>query len=317
MKNPNQADKLEESPVSENQDKTVDVYFGIFFDAIDMSLAAHYFNREEYLRKGEDAVSDVKNSSTYGTVNEVAAWADFATDVLPDNPVSKAVNTALEVKSTIENKVDDVFGKVNTVNDDVSDKMGKIPTSFGSGTDGNKSEGDAGESLIGSRSIISKMEPNYVGGVPSQETEEKDYGVKVTISTSGDVYNFRIYTTGAVTNQEIKQKEPANAEEEPQISEDARKQLAQNAIEDVKNAVNQKIAPCPPKLFLHFDVFGYEKDPAANDFISEIDKFKQNPKVIDLSTDYNGGLFENFHSKDEVKSKLGDTSARFRNLDKL
>ena len=306
------AGNVNPSEASENQDRMIDIYFGVFFDAKDMSLLAQHFNREEYMRKGEETVSDVKNSSIYKTVDEVAMWAEFATNVLPDNPVSKAVNTGLNAKKTVEKTVDDAFGKVNAINDAISDKASKIPTSFGTGTEGNKSEGDAGESLIGSRSIISKLEPNYVGGEPAQEKIEEDYGIKVSYTKSGPSYSFRIYTIGAVTNQEVKK-----PEEEPQLNEETRKGFAEKAIEAAVNAVNQNINPYSnAKLSLHFDVFGYAKDPAVKNFISEIDKFKQNPNVNEVSVDYEG-KYEKFCDAKEVKNSLGGTSARFRNLNNL
>ena len=315
MENPN-PEPLDQSSVSENQDKTIDMYFGVFFDAMDMSLLAQHFNREEYMRKGEEAVSKAKDSSVYKTVDEVAAYAKFATDVLPDNPVSKYVNKGLEVKEKAEGMVDDAFGKVNDVNDSISNTMDKVPTSFGTGTEGEESEGGTGETLIGSRSIISKLEPRYVGGVPPTEEIEKNIGIKVSYSKSGVCYNYRIYTVGAVTNQEVKQKDAASDEEAPQMSDDTRKQIADGALEKVVGEITNAINPGPPKQSLHFDVFGYKKDPAVNNFIAEIDKFKQNPKVNELAIDCQG-LYEEFHSKDEVQKSLGDSEGRFRNLDKL
>jgi hypothetical protein len=296
MADPNQAGPIDQSPVSENQDKIVDVYFGVFFDAIDMSVMAQYFNRGEYMRKGEEAVSNVKNSSTYKTVDEVAAWAKFATDVLPDNPVSKAVNTALGVKDTIENKVDDYMGKVEGISDDIAGLGDKVPTSFGSSTESGEKEESGNEGLIGSRSIISKLESGYVG----------DY--------FGTNYNFRIYTTGAVTNVELKQKN----EETPQLDENTRSQFEKDGIDAAINAIKQQINTCPQsKLSLHFDIFGYTKDPAVNKFISEIDQFKQIPNINELSIDFKG-LYDNFYSKEEVMNSMNeDTFIRFRNLNKL
>ena len=314
MANPNQADKLDQSPVSENQEKTVDVYFGVFFDARDMSLMSNLIgDRGEYLRKGEEAVSDVKDSSYYKTADEVAAWAKFATDVLPDNPASKWINKGLEAKDKGENFVDGAFGSANKLNDGISDKMSNIPTSFGTGTDGTDSEGDAGDSLVGSRSIISKLEPKYVGGVSTQTEEvEKEIvtGVKVSKTNVGDSYNFRIYVTGAVTNQELKQKDSANAEENEQISEGARKKMAEDAVKDAIKQITKRMPQC--KQIVHFDVFGYSKDPAVNDFIPEIDNFK-NPYVNEIVTDYTG-LYKNFHDKDEVLNDMGETRVRFRNF---
>jgi hypothetical protein len=298
MGNPSQADSLNQSSVSENQDKMVDIYFGIFFDAMDMSLAAHYFNREEYLRKGEEKVSEVKDSSIYKTVNEVAAWADFVAETLPDNPVSKAVKKGLEVKNTIESKADNLMGKAGGLSDDIAGLGGKVPTSV---SNKEKSDDDSGgESVLGSeRSVISKLEPNYIG----------DY-----FKTN---YNFRIYTVGAVTKKEVKQNKSNNDEAEPELDENTRNQFEKDAIEKVVEAIKQKINPSLPKQSLHFDIFGYTKDPAVNNFIQEIDQFKQNPNVNELSIDFKG-LYDNLNSRDEVFSSINeDTMKRFRNLNNL
>ena len=312
MDNQNSAKSVDESATSENQDKTVDVFFGVFFDSMDASLLANYFNREEYMRKGEETVSDVKDSSVYKTVDEVAAWAKFATDVLPDNPVSKYVKKGLEVKKTAEKTVDDSMGKVNAVNDAVSDNMSKIPTSFGTSTgDGAKQEGDAGESLIGSRSIISKLEPRYIGGEATKEKVEKDYGVKVSYEKSRDSYSFRIYTVGAITHQELKQK---NSEEAAQIDNAQIDKAVGDAVNAIKGYINNA---CPPNQSVHFDIFGYKKDPAVNKFISEIDQFNQEGKVNEISVDHQE-LYENLSSSDEVRKDLSDTTKkRFRSLDNL
>jgi hypothetical protein len=303
MENPNQANSFNQDPKSENQDKIVNVYFGVFFDAMDMSLMGHYLNPGEYLRKGEEKVSEAKDSSIYKTVNEVAAWADFAANTLPDNPVSKAVKKGLEVKNTVENKADDLVDKVGGISDKVSgledklnDKLDKVPTSFGTGEKEEEEKEEKGNMLMSKRSIISKLEPTYYGDFYNSD------------------YNFRIYTIGAVTNNEVKQKKSTDDQEDAQIDENARKQLENEAIEKAVAAIKQKIDNTPTEIFLHFDIFGYSKDPAVNNFITEIDQFKQITKVKELSIDFKG-LYDNFYDPNEVMSSMGsDTMVRFRSI---
>lgn len=274
---------VKKSPESENQEKKETVYFGIFFDAKDMSLAANYFDRGSALRSAEETVSDVKENSIYKTVEEVAIWAKFATDVLPDNPVSNAVKKGLEVKNTVENTADEYMGKVGGINDAISDKASDIP--MGTGED----SGNAGDAFLGSRSIISKMEPNYTG----------DY--------FGTNYNFRIYTTGAVTQEEVKQQK----KDDERVSADARKVWEKEAIDETLNAIKTKM-PQIKKFSLYIDIFGYKEDPAVNNFIPQTDQFKQNPNVNEFTVSQ--GIYEKFYDKNEVLNDLGEVYARFRNL---
>ena len=280
--NPNSASQVDESPESENQEKMENVYFGVFFDAIDNSAMANMIgDRGEYMRMGEEKVSEVKDSSIYKTVDKVGMWTKYATDVLPDNPVSKAVKKGLEIKDTVENKANEYIGKVEGINDSIANKAGDIPT----GTDGGTAE-----DMVGGRSVISKMEPCYIG----------DY-----YNTN---YNFRIYTKGAVTNNELRR------EETTELDDEARKHLGEKVAKEAVEAIKTKM-PQIKKFSLHFDVFGYEKDPAVTNFIPEIDQFKQNPNVNKLSTDYKG-IYKKFYDKNEVLDDLGITCVRFRDLSK-
>jgi len=294
MENAN-ASSLDQSPVSENQEKLVDIYFGVFFDAMDMSFVSHYFNQAEYLRKGEDAISDVKENSIYKAIDEYSGYVGSIAEQLPNNPVSKAVNTALGAKDMIESKVDGLMGKVEGIGNSITGLTGltdRVPTSIGTGGE-DEEEGEKREGLVGSRSIISKMEPCYIG----------DY--------YGTNYNFRIYTVGAVTNNEVKR-----PQDDPDFDDVAREGFEIKSIERAMDAIKNQIDASPPKQSVHFDIFGYSKDPAVKNFITRIDEFKQNLNVTEISIEYKG-LYDKFYDFNEVASSLGEVSLRFRNLSKI
>jgi len=399
------ASSLDQSPVSENQEKLVHVYFGVFFDAMDESVLGQFFNRGEYLRKGEEFISEVRESSIYKKVDEVAAWAKLATDILPDNPVSNLIKTGLGAKQSGENLVDDAMGFGNRMNDKIDDlstladdpidkltntlmdkapaipKMPDIPTSFGKSfsTDSNddkkeeveeevveevEEEGEdeegrstkgLGDKILGSRSIISKMEPSYIGcgNQLAGFSLSSDSGAEETPVVN---FNHRIYTTGAITNQELQQKEPEEEKDEKEKSkkdDNNRKQYAKDAIDSGLDMgmgmAEQKVDSLTPepmdenrrnecatkaigkvmgeitntlfagKQSVHFDIFGYKKDIAVNNFIQQIeDELKKNQNITEISIDYTG-LYEEFHSRNEVMDNMNsDTKLRFRNqLNKL
>jgi len=303
------AKNVDPATASESEEKTVNVYFGIFFDAVDKSFLTQMlgFNREEEMRKVEETVSDVKSSSTYQTINEIEAYAKMATDILPDNPVSKAVNKASELKSKTENVVDDVFGKVSGIDKAITDKAGDVPTSFGNSED-KKNDNDA-EDMVGSRSIISRLEPNYIG-IPFTKGEDKEVAI-VKVATIESASNYRIYTTGAISNNEVRKPDG-----DPEISDGERKTLEDAAVDKVINEIKSHING-KPKKSLHFDIFGYAKDPALKTFIHKTDLFKKEPDVNDVSVDHEG-KYKKFYDVDEVKNSMSQkTRDRFRNLNKL
>jgi len=303
------AEKLDQAPVSESEEKTVHVYFGIFFDAIDKSYLTQLlgFDRGEEMRKAEGMVSDVKSSSTYQTINEIEAYAKMATDILPNNPVSNLVNSLSEKKGQAENLVDDAFGVVSNIDKGISDKAGDIPTSFGTG--GGKEDEDNAGDMVGARSIISRLEPNYIG-VPFSEGEKKEVAI-VKVSTLESGYNYRIYTKGSVTNDDVRK-----PDKESEISDGDRENLAEAAVGSVIGEIEKNIKG-QPKKSLHFDIFGYAKDPALKKIIPEINKFKQLPEINEVSIDHEG-KYNKFYDPDEVKNSMsGETKSRFRNLNKL
>ena len=291
MENAN-ASSLDQSPVSENQEKLVDIYFGVFFDAMDTSVAAQYFNQAEYLRKGEEAISDVKENSIYKAVDEYSGYVGSIASQLPNNPVSNAVNAALGAKDMIESKVDGLMGKVEGLGNSITGLADRLPTSIGTGGD-DKEDGEKREELVGSRSIISKMEPCYIG----------DY--------YGTNYNFRIYTVGAVTNNEVKR-----PQDDPDFDDNVREGFEKKGIDKAMDAITNQINASPPKQSVHFDIFGYSKDPAVKNFIPKIDEFKQNQNVTEISIEHKG-LYDKFYDFNEVASSLGETMLHFRNLNKL
>ena len=349
---------------SENQDKSIDVYIGVFFDAMDNSFLANYLRDEEistkgeYIREGEEAVRDVKDSRAYQTTDEVLEYVKMINKALPDNDVSNFILKGIGAKEDAEKLVDDGFGKVNEIDNAISDPKSLIPNSVPAGIanfateqkedmfelmedsadyhlgskaaefvrdDASSYASDLGKEIaketpklieegeevfIGSRSIISKLEPKYIGesteeGLFEDDLEDLPVGV-----SHGFRYCYRIYTTGAVTNQELKK----NTENE--LDDASRKWLMDQAVNNAVYQIKCNIRRTPPKQSVHFEVFGYKKDPAVQKFLSKINQFNQEPNVNESSLDYQG-LYENLCSPEEVKNDLQDKKKHFTNLDKL
>ena len=266
---------LEKSPVSDNQDTMVDVFLGVFFDGIETDLIKAY--RANLERQKDEIKSDIQNSSVYGTVNEYSGYAKSIADQLPPNPVSNVVNTAVETKEKIEGAV---WGAVDTVE-------ALVDNNFGLGSVSSEFVNDGDDLLSSDRSSISKIEPRYRGDIINAP------------------YNFRFYVLGAVSNDELRNKPDA-----PELGAD----FIEQSVRTAKEAIEDKINSCPRNLHVHFDVFGFGKDPAVKSFIPEIEGFRQMDKVDELTLEFTG-IYDNYHSMDEVKSSLGEVIIRFSKLD--
>ena len=357
---------LKKRSASENQDKSMDVYIGVFFDALDISVLANFLRDEEistkgeYIREAEEAVQDVKDSRAYQIADQVLIAVKAINKALPDNDVSNAILKTIDLKEKGEKLVDDGFGKVTEIDNAISDPKSLIPNSvpagianeatetkdvtfenlahsandFGLGSTGTdaveyasskvsdlgkeiaketpKLIEEAEENLIGSRSIISKLEPKYIGESTQEglfEDDLKDTLIPVKVHNVFR-YCYRIYTTGAVTNQELK------GNNDDGMDDATRKILINQAFHKAVYQIKCAIRRTPPKQSVHFEVFGYKKDPAVQNFISKIDQFNQEPNVNESSLDYQG-LYENLCSPEEVKNDMKDTTNHFTNLDKL
>lgn len=306
MANPNSADRLDESPASENQDKTADMYFGVFFDVVEIdswiNAIGNYRNKGERWKEGFE--SDVQDNKAYKVGMMVEGTARSVAEKLPANPVSNAIQKGLDAKDKVagfKDKAEDAVGKVTGFIDDKSDKLFNNDFIQMEGID----------PLGSNTSIISKMEPAYCGGLFEEGNFWSDY-------------NYRIYAQGGVLADELKpkkQKKDEDTSESDDAQNEAAKQqwlenLATQAVQDALDAIESKIgkAPSGQKLSLHFDIFGYAKDKSIDNLESEINNLKGKfPDINELNIDYTG-KYENFNDPNEVGKDLGGgTKMRFRN----
>ena len=296
------AGPVDQSSTSENQDKTMDMYFGVFFDVYEIdawfNAIGNYRNKGERWKEGFE--SDIQDSK-YGKVAMIVeGTAKTVADKLPpNNPVSKALDAKDKVfgyKDKAEGIVDDVGGFI----DDKSDKV--LDTVF--------TDRDGIDPTGSKRSIISMMEPAYCGGLFVGDSFWSDY-------------NYRIYVQGSVLAFDFKSKKSTDdgdtSEADGEISEEDKEEFragqAQKAVQEAIEAIKGKIGKAPKgtKLSVHFDIFGYDKDASIDNLESEINNLKgEFPDINEINIDYTG-KYENLNDPDEVGSDLGETKMRFRN----
>jgi hypothetical protein len=306
------AGPVNQSPLSENQDKTTDVYFGVFFDVHE--LGAWFTKIGDYRKKGErwkeDFESDVQDNKMVKTAMFVEGCVKSVMGQLPNNPVSNIIQKGLDAKDKvvgIKDKVEGAVGKVTGTIDNVSNKI----------IDNDYVKLDGFDPLGSKRSIISLMEPTYVGGLYAKDEEGE--------SNFWSDYNYRIYVEGSVTafdfqpKKETEEKEPESEEERKDAEEkekgkqkwreDEAKKAVTKALETIENKI-----PKEQKLSLHFDIFGYADDASLDNIEQEINNLKGTyPAINELKIDHIG-RYNNFNDPDEVKSDLdSDTRIRFRN----
>ena len=300
-----QTEPLNQSDVSENQDKTADMYFGVFFDVHEIdswiNTIGNYRNKGKRWKEGLE--SDVQDSTAYKVGMLVEGTAKSVVDKLPPNPVSNAIQKGLDAKDKVvgfKDKAEDAVGKVTGFIDDKSDKLFNNDFVQMEGID----------PLGSNTSIISKMEPAYCGGILEEGNFWSDY-------------NYRIYAQGGVLADDLKPKKQKKDEDTSEAddaqSEEAKQQwledMAKDAVKDALDAIESKIGKAPKgqKLSLHFDIFGYAKDKAIGNLEPEINNLKGNyPDINEINIDYKG-KYENFNDPNEVAKDLGDTLKRFRN----
>jgi hypothetical protein len=297
MGNPNQADKLDQSNPDENQEKTVDYFFGVFFDVHEIdswiNAVGNYRNKGKKMK--EDFESDIQDNKAYKIAQCVEGTAKKIADALPpNNPVAKALNTKDQVVG-YKDKAEGALGKVEGFIDDKASKA--LDNKF-------IQVDDEIDPLGSKRSIISLMEPSYVGEI----NKDDSFGN----------YACRIYAQGSMTAGDFKQKEPENEENESEPDESAKeeikKQWSNEAVEEVFKAIEKELKPLQQKLSLHFDIFGYANDSSIDDLKPKINNLKQTfPNINEIGIDYTG-KYSNFNDPDEVKGSLGgETLIRFRN----
>ena len=297
------ADPFPQSEKSENQDKTTDIYFGIFFDVrepdddIWINKAGNYRKKGEKWKEG--AESDLQESKAYKVGMLVEGIANQIVETLPDNPVSKVIKTALDTKDKIVGYKDKVEGAVESVTGFVDEKSDMIMnqdyvTLSGFDVTGSK------------RSIISKMEPAYYGKFVDRK------GMDEILAT----YNFRVETTGSLFAQDFNpdKSDDEDSSESQGISEEVRQFFSEEAAAQVMEEIEKKVCTLSgTKLSLHFDLFGYAKDASMSYLESKINGLKQTfPNINEMSIDYKGE-YENFNDPDEVQRDLGETVMRFKN----
>ena len=302
------ASDLSKSDTSENQEKTVDMYFGVFFDVQEVD---HWINTVgNYRKKGEkykeEFETDVQTSDAYKVGMIVEGTAKNVINALPNNPVSNVIQKGLDIKDKVVGIKDKVEGKVDEISGLVDDKTNSVLDSA-SNTGFLNLEGI---DMLGSkRSIISLMEPAYCGGA----------FIGKEIFTN---YDYRFYLQGGIFAKDMKPEKSTNGDtsesDDAQNEEREEKQKiirAQEAAKKALQAIEKKIGAAPKgqKLSLHFDLFGYAKDNSINNLKPEINSLKgKYPDINELNIDYTG-LYNDFNNPDEVRSDLGgDTLIRFR-----
>ena len=304
MGNPNQSEPLDQSSVSENQDKTVDMYFGVFFDVHEIdhwiNSIGNYRNKGERWKEGLE--SDIQDSKVGKIGMIVEGTARNVVDKLPDNPVSKAIKTGLDAKDKVTGYMDKAENAVGSVTGFIDDKSDKVFNN-----DVVNMEGF--DPLGSNRSIISMMEPAYCGGLYENDGED-----------IWSDYNYRVYAQGGVLADDLKPKKDEVASEADDAEKEAAKQqwltnMAEEAVVEALKEIESKIgkAPSGQKLSLHFDIFGYEKDTSIDNLEPEINNLKgKYPDINEIAIDYTG-RYSKLNDPDEVGNDLGGTKTRFRN----
>jgi len=290
-----EAKPLDESSVSENQEKTIDYYFGVF---IDLREIDSWFNTVgKYRNKGkkmkEDFESDVMDTK-YGKVAAIVDGTakNVADKLPPNNPVSKAIQAKDKVMG-YKDKAEGMLGKVEGFVDNAANKV--LDNDF------IKMEGI--DPLGSKRSIISMMEPAYWG----KPNEDDVWGT----------YYSRIYLQGSVHTGDFKPKKSSSEEDESEDEksiEEARGQWIDEAVQEALDAIKQEMSKIPQgKVCLHFDLFGYSKDPSIDKLKPKLDGLKQeSANINEIKIDYTG-KYENLNDPDEVSKSLSGGEFHFRN----
>jgi hypothetical protein len=278
MEKPGGAGPVDKSQESENQDKIVNMCFGIFFDAFESNIIGNY--REQGSRWKDEQIGNITNSDEMLIGSAIYDMVVDVANKLPGNAVTDAINKVDALKKDAENAINSLNDKIDELND----------SNLGLGEVSNECVNDGDDMLGSGRSVISRMEPSYMGDINGDLFETK--------------YNYKIYIQGAINSSDLKKKEATE-------SESPDENYVNSIVTEVKTEVESKIKAGPQaKLSLHFDIFGYRKDPAVNKFIPEVDTFSQIANVNEVNIEYKG-LYENYYAPKEVNESLGSARARF------
>jgi len=281
------------SDQKENQEKSLDMYFGVFFDVHEIDSWINFLGNKR--KAGEQWLNDkenfVQDSKAMKIATIIEGTAKNIIEMLPDNPVSNLIQSGLDIKDTIVGYID--TGK------DLKDKYtGMVDDAVGSVLNNEYVPIEDIDPLGSLRSIIFDMEPDYIGGLHEN------------IDSFWSDYNYRIYAQGSVFTSDFKPKED---DEEEIVSPEFREFASQEAVDLSFAAIEDKVgmAPTGQKLSLHFDLFGYADDASIDMLKPKIDSLSH-PGIVEICYDHIG-KYKNLNDPDEVFSDLGGTSIRFRN----
>ena len=281
------------SEQKENQEKSLDMYFGVFFDVHEIDTWMNFLGNKR--KAGEQWLNDAENyvqdSKAMKIASMIEGTAKNIIEMLPDNPVSNLIQSGLDIKDTIVGYID--TGK------DLKDKYtGMVDDAVGSVLNNEYVSLNGFDPLGSLRSIIFDMEPDYIGGLFENGGEN-----------FWNDYNYRIYAQGSVFASDFKPKE----DEEESVSPEVREFASQEAVDLSFAAIEDKVgmAPTGQKLSLHFDLFGYADDASIDMLKPKIDSLSH-PGIVEICYDHIG-KYKNLNDPDEVGSDLGGTMIRFRN----
>jgi len=290
------AKSVDEKDASEHQDKTLDFYFGIFFDVHNPLDDSWRSTIGRYRKKGEklkdDIENDIRDSKAYKIAEIVEGTAKNIIEALPDNPVSDVIKQGLAMKDTVVGYKDQAEEKLNSITKTVDSVTNTL-------LDQEYFEITGADNIVGSKySIVFKMEPLYRG-----------VGGQAKGSDVFTVFAHRIYAQGS---QFVEDYNP-NTKEENKVSEELRQLFSDQAAEQALLQIQSKLNAAPnAKLALHFDLFGHADDASMDKLEPEINNLQSSyANITSVKIDYKG-KYKKLYDANEVRSDLGGTAARFR-----
>ena len=343
----------------ENQEKTIEMYEKAK-DTYEKGkkIAKEYYDiAKEYYDDAKEVYDFVKKYN-----KEIDDALKNSPLMVQDETVATPLAPLVGVKDTVMNTVDDTIDKANEIKQEGEDFYNKAKNEYTEKKDflekeykeyNEKDELDYAIDKSGAKDVMDKdLGVPLVNVTPrkiAKKIARKEPSVvcKLEPSYVGDEktnYNYRIYTFGSVTCQELHDYEVPEPEftppefsmnEEgiipmPQLEQSPvkvkpadyeldlqslNKDKAEGRAQQAMDKVVTKIKAGPQaRLFLHFDIFGFERDHAVKKFIENIDKFRQLSNVNNVDITFKK-LFKYFNNKEEAKSSIsGDVSKRFRHL---